>query len=302
MPHDIHPELKQAVSRIPKMAFRRRSLWLTRPLLRLLDRSRPVSGVTVTEHRDGGARVRVHRPEALPQPTAGLLWIHGGGYIIGAPDQDDAVCSRLARDLGIVVAAAHYRLAPRHPFPAALDDCAAAWRWLQQHVGTDRLAIGGMSAGGGLAATLAQRLCDEGGPQPAAQLLLYPMLDDRTATNRALDAAQHPLWNNESNLTGWSCYLGHEPGQPEVPDHAVAARRADLSGLPPAWIGIGDCDLFHAEDLDYARRLVEAGVPCELKVVTGAVHGFDKIAPEAPISQDFAASQRRFLRERLALR
>ena len=113
------------------------------------------------------------------------------------------------------------------------------------------------------------------------------MLDDRTATRTDIDGRSHRAWNNESNLLGWSSYLGHPPGRDDVPAHAVPARRADLAGLPPAWLGVGTCDLFHDEDLEYARRLEESGVPCALSVVPGAFHGFDLIRPNAPVSREF---------------
>lgn len=190
--------------------------------------------------------------------------------------------------------------------PAALDDCHAAWGWVQASLGAwglspAQVVIGGESAGGGLAASLTQRLRDEGGPQPAGQLLVYPMLDDRTAARRELDAVKHPIWNNFSNRTGWSAYLGHQPDADVVPAYAVPARRADLRGLPPAWLGVGLLDLFLEECRAYARRLQDAGVACELEEIPGAVHGFAVIAPNAPITRDFVGAQVEFLRRRLGL-
>ena len=217
---------------------------------------------------------------------------------------DDGRCAELVRELGIVVVSAYYRLAPKHPFPAAVDDCRAAWGWLQsnlQELGIDssRVGVGGESAGGGIAASLAQRLHDEGGLQPACQLLVYRMLDDRTAARRELDSPQHMVWTNRSNLTGWSSYLGSAPGGASVPEYAVPARREDLSGLPPAWIGVGNLDLFLEEDREYARRLNEAGVPCRLDEFPGAFHGFLVVAPDAPISRAGLEAQLVFLREHL---
>ncbi len=213
---------------------------------------------------------------------------------------DDRRCIAWARDLGLVVVSVDYRLAPEHPFPAALDDAQAAWTWLRgatSAVGVDpaRLAVGGASAGGGLAACLAQRLRDEGAASPAAQLLVYPMLDDRTAARRELDADGYLVWSNRSNRAGWSAYLGRTPGAADVPDHAVAARSADLGGLPPAWIGVGSLDLFLEEDRAYAAGLEAAGVATELHEVPGAPHGFDALAPDVPLARSFAASQAAFL-------
>lgn len=297
----LHPDLRRA----PLAALPFHWRWAL-PLWRLAIRAARTSagpGVEVREHADAGVRLRVYRPLGEASGAA-LLWLHGGGLIVGAPPTDDGRCGAFARELGLTVVSVDYRLAPEHPFPAALDDALATWAWLQRaapELGVDprRVAVGGASAGGGLASSLAQRLRDEGGPQPAAQLLLYPMLDDRTAARRELDGAGHLVWHNRSNRAGWSAYLGVAPGAPELPDHAAPARRADLRGLPPAWIGVGDLDLFLGEDRAYAERLERAGVPVAFDEVAGAPHGFDALAPEVPLSRAFAASQMAFLRERL---
>ena len=299
----LHPDLRRAP--LAPLPFHWR--WAL-PLWRLAIRSTRASvgpGVEVREHADAGVRVRVYRPRGEASGAA-LLWLHGGGLIVGAPAMDDGRLGAFARELGLVVVSVDYRLAPEHPFPAALDDAHAAWGWLQgeaEAFGIDpaRVAVGGASAGGGLAASLAQRLRDEGGPQPAAQLLLYPMLDDRTAARRELDGAGHRVWHNRSNRAGWSAYLGGAPGAPEVPAYAVAARCANLDGLPPAWIGVGDLDLFLDEDRAYADRLAVAGVAVASLEVEGAPHGFDALAPEAAPSRAFAASQMAFLRQRLGV-
>jgi acetyl esterase/lipase len=293
----LHPDLRRAP--LPTIPFHWRwalSLWrwastLARPV--------PRAGVHVTDHTDSGVPVRVYRPKSAASGGA-LLWLHGGGLIVGRPAMDDARCTAWARDLGLVVVSVDYRLAPEHPFPAALDDANGAWAWLQNvaaglGVDPERVAVGGASAGGGLAACLTQRLRDAGGTSPAAQLLVYPMLDDRTAARRELDAAGHLVWHNRSNRAGWSAYLGGAPGMSDVPAYAVAARRTDLSGLPPAWIGVGALDLFLDEDRAYASRLEAAGVATELHEVPGAPHAFDGFAPEVPLARAFAASQAAFL-------
>ncbi|WP_344376122.1 alpha/beta hydrolase [Agromyces tropicus] len=268
-----------------------------------------VPGTGVRVFTPAGAPVSAEAPspesESESRARGALLWLHGGGLVIGDAAQDDAWCARLAERLGIVVVSVEYRLAPEHPFPAPLDDCVAAWQWLQDAAaarGIDpiRIAVGGQSAGGGLAAALAQRLLDDGGPQPAAQLLYCPMLDDRTAARRDLDAVRHFAWTNRDNLVGWSSYLQASPGADVVPDFAVPARRAELSGLPPAWIGVGDIDLFHDEDLAYAEALRGAGVACTVDVVPGAPHGFESIARGADVTHAFHARARAWLGERLA--
>jgi acetyl esterase/lipase len=256
-------------------------------------------GVEIGEHDARGARVRTYRP-THGMSGAALVWMHGGGFIVGSARGDDLRCSTLARELGVFVASVDYRLAPENPFPAAIDDCHAAWQWLQDSavslgIEPDRVAVGGVSAGGGLAACLAQRALDAGGVQPRAQVLVYPMLDDRTAARLEHDATRHGVWSNRSNRAGWASYLGRDPGPPELPPYAAAARRGDLSGLPPAWIGVGDLDLFLEEDRAYARRLSQAGVPTELYEVPGAPHGFLSLAPDAPVAHDFESSQAGFL-------
>lgn len=222
--------------------------------------------------------------------------------MLGAADYDHAWCSAVAADLGIVVVGVDYRLAPEHPFPAALDDCLTALEWLHDNaddlaVDTRRLAVGGASAGGGLAAAVAQRAVDAGLPV-AFQLLRYPMLDDRTLARSGVRGAL--AWTPSSNRFGWRSYLGRRPGGDTLPPYAAAARRPDLTGLPPAWIGVGDLDLFHDEDVDYARRLRAAGVPCELLVVPGMYHGADGVRPDAPSMRDFRDSAVDALRRALS--
>jgi acetyl esterase/lipase len=162
------------------------------------------------------------------------------------------------------------------------------------------IAIGGQSAGGGLAAALVQRVKDGEGVQPVAQWLFCPMLDDRTAARCDLDRIGHRLWNNRNNRDGWRCYLGREPGAPELPSYAAAARREDVSGLPPAWVGVGDIDLFHDEDRLYAGRLRAAGVDVIFRMVPGAPHGFEGWAADTDLVQAYLADARAWLRVRLA--
>lgn len=303
----IHPQFRDAVKRFPALPLHNR--WFRAIISRLSSRMgkpRAVAGVRIEDRRLDHGRVRIYRPESGGTGGA-LFWIHGGGLILGNPGLNDRECSAWARDLGLVVVSAGYRLASQHPFPAALDDLYQSWRWLQGAVaalGIDpqRVVVSGQSAGGGLAASLVQRIHDEGGVQPAGQALLCPMLDDRTAARRELDSINHRLWNNRSNRAGWGCYLGTAPGGPAVPAYAVAARRDNLAGLPPAWIGVGDIDLFYEENRRYAERLREAGVPCELEVVSGGHHGFELLSWQAPLTRAFYQSNYRFLQRVFELR
>jgi acetyl esterase/lipase len=221
-----------------------------------------------------------------------VLWLHGGGFLIGTPKQDDLLCRQIADELGVVVAAPAYRLAPKHRFPAALEDAYAALQWLAKRddVDASRIAVAGASAGGGLAAQVALHARDLGEVALAAQILVYPMLDDRTALRTDLDESAFRLWDNRSNRIGWSAYLGHDAGAAEASTIAVPPRNEDLRGLPPAWIGVGALDLFRDEDMAYAERLRAAGVTCETIVVDGVFHGFDGIKPDSAATKRFRES------------
>lgn len=299
---DVHPDLLPLARLIPRLSVTPRTLRLVRwatDRLGVPDLPR-APGVDVedrwTPAADGPqVRVRWYRPAARDEPVPALLWIHGGGYVLGFPEQDERLVLSIVRELGIAVATVEYRLAPEHPHPAPLDDCHAALRWLHAQaaglgVRPDRIAIGGASAGGGLAAALTLLAHDRGEVPVAFQLLVYPMLDDRTVGRPDVDTTDVRVWTERSNEFGWSSYLGTAPGGPDVSPYAAPARRADLAGLPPTWIGVGTHDLFHDEDLAYARRLTDAGVPCELVVVPGAYHGFDNVSRTAGVVRDFRQS------------
>jgi acetyl esterase/lipase len=239
----------------------------------------------------GPVGIRLHRPvAATPRPA--LLWMHGGGFVIGSAAQDNALCRELSRRLGIVVAGVEYRLAPRHPFPVPLEDCFDALSWLteQPYVDASKLAIGGASAGGNLAAALAF-LARDRGISLSLQLLSYPMLDDRTCLRTDIDERPFRAWDNTSNAFGWRSYTGMEPGSDDMPVLAAVARSTDLAGLAPVWMGVGTADLFHDEDIAYAEWLRAADVPCDVHVVAGAFHGFDTLAPKAGVTRAFRDAQ-----------
>lgn len=278
---DFHPDLRRIARVAPRQGVTPRTLRLMRAWARLQGLHATSAGVEVLTV-SSGTGVRLHRPVGLVEPEPALLWIHGGGYVMGTAKQVDGLCRRFSHELGITVASVDYRLAPEHPYPAALEDCYSALTWLAglAAVDPDRVAIGG----GGLAAALALLARDRAEVAPALQLLAYPMLDDRSATAPA--NRSYRLWGPRSNRFCWKAYLGD--ADPQV---AVPARREDLGGLAPAWIGVGTNDLFHDEDVAYAERLTRAGVPCHVEVVPGAFHGFDLLAPKAGVSQAFFASQ-----------
>jgi acetyl esterase/lipase len=292
---DFHPDLRKVARYIPKQAVTPVTLPIMRMVTRVIGKNTPPDIEELT--LSSGVTVRLFRPRGIPVPAPALLWIHGGGYVIGTAAQDDELCRRFSRELGISVVSVDYRLAPEHPYPTPLEDCYSALTWLAKlpSVDPERVAIGGASAGGGLAAALALLARDRGEVPLAHQLLVYPMIDDRTVDRTDLDNPGHRLWNQASNRFGWSAYLGDADR-----DVAVPARREDLAGLPPAWLGVGSLDLFHDEDLAYAERLRAAGVPCEVEVVQGAFHGFDGIVPKADVSRKFFRSQCDALRKAFA--
>src|SRR5690606_13782192 len=212
-PDRVDPALREALEQQPRLDLER---WWVRDLAAL--RSRlipwdPTPDVVLSTVREGGARLRIYTPDR--SNGSALLWVHGGGLVGDAARVDDRFCGRTALELGVTVVSVDHRLAQRHPFPAALDDAHAGWSWLQVHapvLGIDRtrIAVGGRSSGGGIAASLVQRVRDDGDEDAAAQWLWSPMLDDRTAADRRLDAVDHPVWNNRANRVGWRAYLGAE--------------------------------------------------------------------------------------------
>lgn len=255
-----------------------------------------IEGVTL-EHRmvsgPAGAPdigVHIYRPENINGALSCIFHMHGGGYVAGAAKDYATLHRSLASDLGCVIVSVDYRLAPETVFPGAIEDCYAGLAWTFNHaaeLGIDvtRIGVMGESAGGGLAAALALLTRDRGEYTLAFQHLIYPMIDDRTCTH----ADPHPyagefIWHPHNNHFGWSALLGQEPGGPDVSPYAAAARATDLSGLPPTYISTGALDLFLEEDMEYARRLLRAGVPTEFHIYPGAFHGFD-IMPGVAMSE-----------------
>jgi triacylglycerol lipase len=243
---------------------------------------------------DGAPEVRMliyTPPGEAGASRPAYLHIHGGGYVLGSPEMMDAPNRAIVADLGCVLVSVDYRLAPETRFPGAVEDGYAALRWLHANadaLGVDRgrIAIGGESAGGGHAAALAIHARNRGEIPICFQLLDSPMLDDRTGST----ADPHPycgefVWTPANNRFGWRALLGMEPGGADVPPEAVPARVADLSGLPPAFIIVGSVDLFLEEGMDYARRLMRAGVPAELHVIPGGFHGFGLAGPQSELVQ-----------------
>lgn len=241
-------------------------------------------------------RVFVINATASERKRPAILHIHGGGFVAGIAAEGISALQQVALDHDCVIVTVDYRLAPETLFPGSLEDNYAALKWLYGSAGslgvdTSRIAVMGLSAGGGHAAMLAIAARDRGEVPIAFQLLSYPMLDDRTGSSRPVPPYIGAyIWVPASNRFGWSSLLGVPAGSRMVPAGAVPARVENLAGLPPAFIGVGSIDLFVDEDVDYARRLIASGVPTQLCVVPGAYHGFDLFAPEAPISKAYRAT------------
>ena len=234
---------------------------------------------------------RLYKPKDLSGSKPGMLWIHGGGYILGDLDVDDYNLRQMCVNTGCVILSTNYRLAPENPFPDPVEDCYTSLKWMvknSESLGIDksRIAIGGGSAGGGLAAGLVIMTRDRGEIEVVFQLLIYPMLDDRNITLSSHTITDQRTWDREKNIFAWKAYLGDSAKDGNVSPYAAAARAKDLSGLPPAYIAVGELDLFLDEDIEYAQRLLQAGVSTELHVYPGAIHGFDSILT-ASVSKRF---------------
>ena len=266
-----------------------------------------VVGVTTRDHWIPGSphvMVRVYTPSDVKKPAPGFYWIHGGAMVLGNVPMDDLKCKRIAVQTDCIVASVEYRLAPENPHPAPIEDCYAGLKWFfsqAEHLGVDRgrIAIGGASAGGGLAAALALLARDRGEMEVVFQQLIYPMLDDRniTASSHYIDYPR--MWTRRENIAAWSHLLGKPAGSEDVSPYASPARAGNLTGLPPAFIIVGELDLFVDEDIEYAQRLTRAGVATELHVFPGAFHLSDVYLPKSPTSRRWAAVTSAALRQAL---
>ncbi|MFE0019610.1 alpha/beta hydrolase [Amycolatopsis sp. NPDC059021] len=240
--------------------------------------------------------VTVLRPRVLAPGAPGFYNIHGGGMVMDDRFADLPRMVGLVEEFGFVAVTVEYRLAPEHPHPAPIEDCYAGLVWMADNaaeLGFDpaKLVVGGGSAGGGLSAGVALLARDRGGPAPAGQLLLCPMLDDRNDSPSTVEYGDNGVWTRAGNAFGWHSLLDGRTSE-----YAAPARATDLAGLPPAFIEVGAVEIFRDEDIDYARRLWQAGVPAELHVWAGAYHGFDRFAPAAEVTRAALAARSSWLR------
>ena len=309
----VDPELRDALALWPSLPLTADSLTQRRAdLLKGLD-AVPVPDLpdiaTVEIHVPSafGAnpiRVLTYRHTKSARPLPAIVHIHGGGFVMGAPEMKDVENRLLASELRCAIYSVDYRLAPEAPHPAPLEDIYSVFVWLHANAGElgldpARIGIKGESGGGGFAAAAALYARDHSGPRFAFQHLIYPMIDDRTAVRQDL----HPhvgefVWTQANNHFGWQSLLRGAPGSAGVSPYAAASRAADVSGLPPAYISVGGLDLFLEENLSYADRLSRAGVPVELHMYPRAYHGFYRATNARVTKQaehDTREALRRFL-------
>ena len=308
MRYAIDPEFLPLLDMIPARDFNdiHESRAGSAAMLASMNANVDTTGVTITDHEipgpDGAppVPVRVYAPSEPASDRPALLDIHGGGFCSGSIEMEHAFATRVAKDLGAVVATVEYRLAPENPFPAGLDDCYAALCWLHDQTGIDtaRVAVGGQSAGGGLTAATVLLARDRGGPPICFQFLGIPELDHRLDTPSMRAFVDTPIWNRPSAEASWRMYLGPDCG--EVSQYASPAIATDLRGLPPAYITAMEFDPLRDEAIVYAMRLMEAGVSVELHSYPGTFHG-SAIMTTAAVSRRATAEMMLALKRGLAV-
>ncbi|MFD0677231.1 MULTISPECIES: alpha/beta hydrolase [unclassified Paenibacillus] len=298
MENKLNPEIKEMFSFIPEVIYTRENLGAKRnemnEMFAGLAGSLPINDAVITSEKhvpgaegDPDVRIKIYEPKAKDETLPGVLYIHGGGYILGSADMMDPALQQLVSELNCVIVSVDYRLVPEHPFPAPLEDCYAALKWFSENaeelgVDSSRIAVVGPSAGGGLTAAVSLLARDRKGPSIIFQMPLYPMIDDRSITKSSNEITDERVWNKTKNQFGWKMYLGE---MDEVSQYAAPARATDLSGLPPTYTCVGDLDPFRDETIDYVLRLTQAGVPTEFHLYPGCFHGFEEYFPTAEISQ-----------------
>ena len=295
MKHRVHPDLQALLEAFPPLNLD--YLAETRAGMAEAPAQPIADDIEVTDQMIDGPdgdplRVLIYKEKGVEEARPALLWIHGGGYVLGVPEGDDTLCQRFVKEAGAVVVSVDYRLAPEHPYPAPLEDCYTALKWLadeheQLDIDVTRIGIAGASAGGGLTAALALLAKDRGDVDLVFQMPLYPMIHDANDTFSNKEITGHFVWNNQLNETGWSMYLGDLKGG-DVPIYAAPARASveQLKGLPRTYTCVGQLDPFRDETLQYVTKLAQAGVDVDFHLYAGAYHGFETLNPHADIAND----------------
>lgn len=311
----VDPELADALKALPigpAGLFDLTDIPGTREALRSFpadeDESLPVSVEEYHASRPNGPDVpiRLLRPQGADGPLPVLLWFHGGGQVLGFAAQDDFWLKPFSLAAGCAIAAVDYRLAPETPAPGAAEDGFAAYRWLGQEadrLGLDgtRIGIAGQSGGGGIAAATTLLIRDRDASAPLFQSLLYPMIDDRNLTPSSQEITDLGIWDRATNILAWQAILGGRQGADDVSPYSAPARAEDLSGLPPTFVAVGELDCFRDEDLAFATRLREHGVPVELHLYPGAYHAFDLFAPNSRLGMSLQRSWLSYVSHRFAV-
>ncbi len=314
MAYAYDPELAPWIAMIPDIDFSDLATLrnVDESLLEHLPAYEPPVPLTVRDAVAGDVPVRVYSPADQDGPLPGLVYMHGGGFVLGSAEMFSGDAERIAAEVGAVVVSVDYRLAPEHPFPAPIEDCYTALTWTAEsaaELGIDpaRLAIGGESAGGGLAAGTALLARDRGGPELCFQFLGVPELDDRLDTPSMRAYHDTPMWHRPAAEFSWDSYLGGTGIRRTegVSPYAAPARAEDLSGLPPAFVMTCQFDPLRDEGIDYAQRLAQAGVPTELVLYPGTFHGSSLVRDAAVtrrMTEDQIAALRRALHAKVAAR
>ena len=291
---DIHPSLRTAGMILSHMPYAdRNAISRMNRMMEKTVKGKWLSRVSVMHEeyleRDDGSRMRLciaQNPDSAGNDRTGILWIHGGGFAIGLPEQDVGFADVFLKTKQAVVILPQYRKSDEAPYPAALSDCYLALLWMAANakklgIRPDQIFVGGESAGGSLAAAVCMLARDRGEVSVAFQMPLYPMLDDRpTVTNADNDA---PVWDSRRNREAWQMYTG---SRKNIPYYCAPARCTDYSLLPPAFTYVGDIEPFYDETMAFVRNLYEADVPVMHKVYPGCFHGFDIICPDASVSRE----------------
>lgn len=234
-------------------------------------------------------RVRVYQPKQFKPPLPAILYIHGGGFIFGTPEMQDQLCCLYVKEINCIVFSVDYRLAPEHPFPAAIEDCYSTLLWMSKNatklgINPTKITLLGHSAGGGLATAVSLMARDRNGPSICFLMPLYPMLDDRNITLSSKQIKDNKVWNGDFNKKAWSMYL-KGINKNAISYYAAPARADNYNGLPPTYTFIGDLDPFRDETINFVMHLSQSGVPTEFHLYPGCFHAFERIVPDAMISK-----------------
>lgn len=304
----VHKELLETFKKLTPMDLSEEKLPSIRTANKLLIQPYIDEAITQKEYfaeydeENIQVRLKVYAPVNQADTLPVVLFIHGGGYMFGSVEGNDAKCARYVKEVNCVVVSVDYRLAPENPYPAAIEDCYLALQWIvenqvQLNIDVDRLAVVGGSTGGGLTAALSLLARDRKGPKIKFQMPLFPMIDDRCTTYSSNEFNDRRVWSKELNQFAWSMYLKGVEG--DTPKYAAPMRETDFSNLPPTYTTVGSLDPFRDETMNYVKALTEAGVPVEFHLYPGGYHEFEAMVPDSEISKRAVSDSIRALNEAL---